>query len=70
MERKLILIIAEDAALSAAAQKTLAQAGARVLTATGHHGLHEFEAYRPDVVLLDIRLPAAVELGNLSAGSA
>ncbi|MCP5094345.1 MAG: response regulator transcription factor [Chloroflexi bacterium] len=58
MEGKKILIIDDDINLSHILHHTFKREGATVYTAAdGREGLHLFFSHRPDLVLLDIRMP-------------
>ncbi len=58
MDGKTILVIDDDINLSKILQHTFKREGATVYTAAdGREGLHLFFAHRPDLVLLDIRMP-------------
>ncbi|MBX3015194.1 MAG: response regulator transcription factor [Caldilineaceae bacterium] len=58
MDGKKILIIDDDVNLGQTIKLTFARAGAQVFTAVdGRDGLRQFYEYRPDLVILDIRMP-------------
>lgn len=58
MESKKILIIDDDINLLQSMKLTFARAGAEVQTAVdGRQGLQRFEEQRPDLVILDVRMP-------------
>lgn len=58
MNGKKILIIDDDVNLGQTIKLTFARAGAEVFTAVdGRDGLRQFYEYRPDLVILDVRMP-------------
>jgi DNA-binding response OmpR family regulator len=58
MENKKILVIDDDVNLSQMIKFTFSRAGALVYTAVdGREGLHRFYEHRPDLVILDVRMP-------------
>jgi two-component system KDP operon response regulator KdpE len=58
MDGKKILVIDDDVNLLQSMKFTFARAGATVLTAMdGREGLRRFYAERPDLVILDVRMP-------------
>ena len=58
MNNKQVLIIDDDVSLCQILKTTFKREGAIVHTATdGRQGLHKFNNYEPDLVLLDIRMP-------------
>ena len=58
MENKTVLIIDDDVNLCQIVKFAFTRAGAQVYTAlNGREGLREFYEHRPDLVLLDIRMP-------------
>ena len=58
MRGKKILVIDDDINLGQAIKLTFARAGAEVLTAVdGRDGLRQFYEHRPDLVILDVRMP-------------
>ncbi len=58
MEDKKILVIDDDLNLGQAIKLTFARAGAEVYTAIdGRDGLRQFYEHRPDLVILDVRMP-------------
>ncbi|MGD8807877.1 MAG: response regulator, partial [Chloroflexota bacterium] len=66
MNEKTILIIDDDRQLSEWLNGALADLGARVsIAADGADGLHKFLVLRPDLVLMNSRLPARAGLDVL-----
>lgn len=58
MHEKKILVIDDDVNLGQAIKMTFARAGAEVFTAVdGRDGLRKFYEHRPDLVILDVRMP-------------
>jgi DNA-binding response OmpR family regulator len=58
MEEKKILVIDDDVNLLQSIKFTFMRAGAEVVTAMdGREGLHRFYEERPDLVILDVRMP-------------
>ncbi len=58
MHEKKILVIDDDVNLGQAIKMTFARAGAEVFTAVdGRDGLRQFYEHRPDLVILDVRMP-------------
>jgi DNA-binding response OmpR family regulator len=58
MEQKKILVIDDDVNLLQSIKFTFVRAGADVVTAVdGREGLHRFYEARPDLVILDVRMP-------------
>lgn len=58
MNGKKILIIDDDVNLGQTIKLTFVRAGAEVYTAVdGRDGLRQFYEYRPDLIILDIRMP-------------
>ncbi len=58
MQGKKILVIDDDVSLCQTIKFTFTRVGAEVVTATdGREGLQQFYRHRPDVVLLDVRMP-------------
>jgi two-component system, OmpR family, alkaline phosphatase synthesis response regulator PhoP len=58
MHDKKILVIDDDVNLGQAIKMTFARAGAEVFTAVdGRDGLRQFYEHRPDLVILDVRMP-------------
>lgn len=58
MNDKKILIIDDDVNLGQTIKLTFARTGAEVFTAVdGRDGLRQFYEYRPDLVILDVRMP-------------
>jgi two-component system KDP operon response regulator KdpE len=58
MQGKKILVIDDDVTLSQMIKFTFTRAGAEVFTAVdGREGLHRFYEQRPDLVILDVRMP-------------
>jgi two-component system KDP operon response regulator KdpE len=58
MLEKKILVIDDDVNLGQAIKMTFARAGAEVFTAVdGRDGLRQFYEHRPDLVILDVRMP-------------
>lgn len=58
MHEKKILVIDDDMNLGQAIKMTFARAGAEVFTAVdGRDGLRQFYEHRPDLVILDVRMP-------------
>lgn len=58
MNDKKILIIDDDVNLGQTIKLTFARVGAEVFTAVdGRDGLRQFYEYRPDLVILDVRMP-------------
>lgn len=58
MNGKKILIIDDDVNLGQTIKLTFARVGAEVFTAVdGRDGLRQFYEYRPDLVILDVRMP-------------
>lgn len=58
MEDKKILVIDDDLNLGQAIKLTFARVGAEVFTAVdGRDGLRQFYEHRPDLVILDVRMP-------------
>ncbi|HMN30159.1 MAG TPA: response regulator transcription factor [Caldilineaceae bacterium] len=58
MDGKKILVVDDDINLLQTMKFTFARAGATVLTAMdGREGLHRFYEERPDLVILDVRMP-------------
>ncbi len=58
MQGKKILVIDDDVNLGQAIKLTFARAGAEVFTAVdGRAGLRQFYEHRPDLVILDVRMP-------------
>lgn len=58
MDGKKILIIDDDVNLGQTIKLTFARAGAEVFTAVdGRDGLRQFYEYRPDLIILDVRMP-------------
>ena len=58
MQDKKILVIDDDVSLGQAIRLTFARAGAEVFTAIdGRDGLRQFYEHRPDLVILDVRMP-------------
>ena len=58
MEDKKILVIDDDLNLGQAIKLTFSRAGAEVFTAIdGRDGLRQFYEHRPDLVILDVRMP-------------
>ena len=59
IEGKTILVIDDDPSICDLVERTLVRAGARVYSALdGEDGLRQFDACRPDLVILDIMMPA------------
>lgn len=58
MQGTRILVIDDDISLCQTIKYTFSRVGADVVTATdGRDGLQQFYRYRPDLVLLDVRMP-------------
>lgn len=58
MQNKKILVIDDDVNLGQAIRLTFARTGAEVFTAVdGRDGLRQFYEHRPDLVILDVRMP-------------
>lgn len=58
MQGTRILVIDDDISLCQTIKYTFSRVGADVITATdGRDGLQQFYRYRPDLVLLDVRMP-------------
>lgn len=58
MHDKKILVVDDDVNLAQMIKFTFTKAGAAVYTASGgHEGLHLFYEQRPDLVILDVRMP-------------
>lgn len=58
MQNKKILVIDDDVNLAQMIKFTFSRAGAHVYTAVdGREGLHRFYDNRPDLVILDVRMP-------------
>ena len=58
MQDKKILVIDDDVSLGQAIRLTFARTGAEVFTAVdGRDGLRQFYEHRPDLVILDVRMP-------------
>jgi two-component system KDP operon response regulator KdpE len=58
MQDKKILVVDDDVNLSHMIKFTFTKAGAQVYTAVdGREGLHRFYEHRPDLVILDVRMP-------------
>jgi two-component system KDP operon response regulator KdpE len=58
MQNKKILVIDDDVNLSQMMKFTFSRVGAEVYTAVdGREGLHRFYEHRPDLVILDVRMP-------------
>lgn len=58
MQGKKILVVDDDVNLSQMIKFTFTKVGAEVYTASGgHEGLHLFYEQRPDLVILDVRMP-------------
>jgi len=63
-----ILIVEDDKILRKACEVSLAKQGFEVATATdGEEGLRQAEAGRPDLILLDMRMPRLSGLETLAA---
>ncbi|MDQ3249544.1 MAG: response regulator, partial [Chloroflexota bacterium] len=58
MQSKKILVIDDDYNLCQMIKFSFNRVGAQVFTASdGREGLHQFYAHRPDLVVLDVRMP-------------
>jgi len=58
MQNKKILVIDDDVNLGQAIRLTFSRTGAEVFTAVdGRDGLRQFYEHRPDLVILDVRMP-------------